>query len=67
MRLDLKKKNLRQWECTSLIPALERQRQIDLCEFEISLVHRVSSRTARVSQRNPVSKKQTSPNKTKQK
>ena len=28
-----------------LIPALERQRQTDLCEFKASLVYRVSSRT----------------------
>ena len=33
-----------------LIPALRRQRQIDLCEFKASLVYRVSSRT----ERNPV-------------
>jgi hypothetical protein len=30
-----------------LTPALGRQRQVDLCEFEASLVYRVSSRTAR--------------------
>jgi hypothetical protein len=40
-----------------LIPTLGRQRQVDLCEFEASLVYRVSSRTARDTQRNPVSKK----------
>ena len=39
----------------SLIPALRRQRQ-EICECEVSLVHRVSSRTARDTQRNPVSK-----------
>ena len=40
-----------------LIPALGRQRQMDLCEFKASLVYKVSSKTARtVSQRNPVSK-----------
>jgi hypothetical protein len=39
-----------------------RGRQIS--EFEASLVYEVSSRTARATQRNPVSKKQ---NKTKQK
>ena len=40
-----------------LIPALGRQRQEDLCEFEASLVYKASSRTARtVTQRNPVSK-----------
>ena len=38
-----------------LIPAHGRQRQVDLCEFEASLVYRASSRTARaVTQRNPV-------------
>ena len=45
-----------------LIPALRRQRQVDLCELEASLVYRVSSWTARAIQRNPVSK-----NKNKQK
>ena len=39
-----------------LIPALRRQRQVDFCEFEAILVHRVSSRTARAIQRNTVSK-----------
>jgi hypothetical protein len=38
------------------IPALERQRQ-GISEFEASLVYRVSSRTARTTQRNPVSEK----------
>ena len=37
-----------------LIPALGRQRQVDLCEFKASLVYRVVSRTARATQRNPV-------------
>ena len=37
----------------AIIPALERQRQAHLCEFESSLVYGVSSRTARVTQRNP--------------
>jgi hypothetical protein len=40
-----------------LIPALRRQREVDISEFEASLVYRVSSRTARATQRNPVSKK----------
>ena len=43
-----------------LIPALERQRQVDLYEFEASLVYTVSFRTVRaVTQRNPVSKHKT--------
>ena len=42
-----------------LIPALGRQRQVDLSEFEASLVYIASSRTARtVKQRNPVLKNQ---------
>ena len=46
-----------QWWHTPLIPALGRQRQVDLCECEASLVYRTSSKTARaVTQRNPVSK-----------
>jgi hypothetical protein len=42
-----------------LIPALGRQRQADFehSGFEASLVYRVSSRTARATQRNPVSGK----------
>ena len=42
----------------TLIPALRRQMQVDLCEFKPSLVYRVSSRTAgtRTTPRNPVSK-----------
>jgi hypothetical protein len=44
----------------SFTPALGRQRQV-FSEFEASLVYRVSSRTARATQKNPVS------NKTKQK
>ena len=39
------------WWLTPLIPALRR-----LSEFEASLVYRVNSRTARATQRNPVSK-----------
>ena len=34
-------------QCMSVIPAPRRKRQEDLCEFEASLVSRVSSRTAR--------------------
>jgi hypothetical protein len=38
------------------ISALGRQRQADLCEFEASLAFRASSKTARATQRNLVSK-----------
>jgi hypothetical protein len=41
---------------TPLTSALGRQRQAYPCEFEASLVYRLSSRTARAIQRNPVSK-----------
>ena len=37
-----------------LIPALRRQRLVDVCELEARLVCRLSSRTARATQRNPV-------------
>jgi hypothetical protein len=41
-----------------LIPALERQRQVALCEFEARLFYKASSRTARaVTQGNPISEK----------
>jgi hypothetical protein len=44
------------WWHMPLIPALRRQRQVDLCDFETSLVYKSSSRTVRVvTQRNPVS------------
>ena len=39
---------------------------MDLCEFEASLVYKVNSRTARATQKNPVSKK-TKPKQTKKK
>jgi hypothetical protein len=39
---------------TPLIPALKRQQQVDLREFEASLVYRVSPKTARATQRNPI-------------
>ena len=43
-----------------LNPALERQRQVDLGEFKVSLVYRVSSRIgSKATQRNSVSNKQT--------
>lgn len=40
-----------------LVPALRKQRQVDLCEFEASLVYKVSSRTAKATQRHPVLEK----------
>jgi hypothetical protein len=46
-----------QWWLIPLIPALGRQRR-QISEFKASLVYRVSSRTARAIQRNPVLKKQ---------
>jgi hypothetical protein len=39
-----------------LIPALEKQRQEDLYEIEASMVYKVSSRTAKATQRNPILK-----------
>ena len=39
-----------------LKPTLRRQKQVDLCEFKVSLLYRGSSRTARAIQRSPVSK-----------
>ena len=42
------------------MPALERQREVDLCEFEANVIHKVCSRTARTAQRNnPVLKNKT--------
>jgi hypothetical protein len=43
-----------------LIPALRRQRQLDyFCETEARLIYRVSSRTVKATQRDPVSNKTT--------
>jgi hypothetical protein len=53
-----------QWWHTPFIPAFERQRLVDLCEFEASLVYIVRFRTARAAQRDPASRDK---NKTKQK
>jgi hypothetical protein len=47
-----------QWWCTPLIPQHLGGRGRQISEFEASLVYRVSSRTARAIQRNPVLKKQ---------
>jgi hypothetical protein len=46
------------WWRTPLIPTLGRRGQ-RISEFKASLVYKVSSRTARTIQRNPVSQKQT--------
>jgi hypothetical protein len=35
------------WWCMPLSPALGRERQADLCEYQVSLIHIVSSRTTR--------------------
>jgi hypothetical protein len=42
---------------TFYIPALRRQRQVDLCESEASLVYRVSCRLARATHRETLSRK----------
>ena len=44
----------RQWWQIPLILAFKRHRQMHLCEFEVSLVNRTSSRTARATQRDRV-------------
>ena len=45
--------------CTPFISALRRQTQADLCELKASLVHRVTCRTIRATQKNLVSKTKT--------
>ena len=42
-----------------LIPTIRRQRKADILEFQACLVSRVSSRTARATQRKPVLKNKT--------
>jgi hypothetical protein len=44
----------RWWWYVPLILALGSHRQMDLCEFKVSLLYRVSSKTAKTTQRNPV-------------
>ena len=55
------------WGHTSLIPALRRQRQEDLCEFKACLVYRASSRTAKAVTQRTLSWKNQNEKKTKQK
>jgi hypothetical protein len=56
----------RQWCYTPLILALGRQRRW-ISEFKASLVYRVNSRTARATQRKPVSETNKKQNKNKKK
>ena len=46
-----------QWWHALLIPALRMQRQMDLCEFEASLVYKVSSRSQNCNTEKPYLKK----------
>lgn len=46
-----------EWQLPPSSPALRKQKQDDLCEFEDSLVYRGSCRTAKATQIIPVSKK----------
>jgi hypothetical protein len=45
--------------CIPLIPALRRERQVDLCEFKASLVYKASPRTAKIYTKKPYLKKTT--------
>lgn len=47
------------WWPTPLTPAAWRKRQVDLCEYKVSMVYRVSPRADRTTQRNPDSKNKT--------
>jgi hypothetical protein len=50
------------WWYVPLAPARGRHRQVNVCEFKAKLVYRVSSRIARVAQRDPVLKSQAKEN-----
>jgi hypothetical protein len=45
MMIESQQEGQAEW-CTPLMPAVRKQRQGDLCEFEALLVYRVSSRTS---------------------
>ena len=47
----------KKWDWVVVVHA-GKQRQVDLCEFQTSLVYRAGSRTARVTQRNPEGRKE---------
>jgi hypothetical protein len=53
------------WWCTSLVPKLRRQTKVDLHGFKANLDYRVSSRTARTTQRK-IRLEKPKPNQTKQ-
>lgn len=42
------------WWLTVSVPALRREEQIGLRQFKASLIYKMSSRTARITQENPV-------------
>jgi hypothetical protein len=44
---EIQQLNMQAWWSTSVIPAFRRQRQVDLCELEASLVYKVCSRLAK--------------------
>ena len=52
MAFKIESEDCRLWDL-SLVSAVRRQRQAKLCEFKVSLVYRVSSRTVRATQRKP--------------
>ena len=44
------------WQLKYLVPTFRRERQADLCEFEVRLVYIETSRSGRTTKRDPVSK-----------
>jgi hypothetical protein len=51
----------------TLVPTFTKQRQAEISEFEASLVYRASSKIVGATKRNPLSKQNTTQNKTKTK